>query len=32
MKRERTYPGIGLLICLGSGVAFWGSLAWIIFG
>ena len=31
VPQEKTYPGVGLLICLGTGVAFWGSLAYIIF-
>jgi hypothetical protein len=30
MKQERTYPGVGLLITLGSGFLFWGSLAYIV--
>lgn len=30
--KEKTYPGIGLLICVGTSVAFWGSLAYIIWG
>ncbi len=29
--REKRYPGIGLLISLGVGLAFWGTLAYFIF-
>jgi hypothetical protein len=32
VHQEKRYPGVGLLICLGTGVAFWGSLAYFIFG
>jgi hypothetical protein len=27
---ERKYPGVGLLLCVGSGLLFWGSVAYII--
>jgi len=30
MNNERTYPGVGLLITLGSGFLFWGSLAYMV--
>lgn len=29
---EKRYPGIGLLIVLGTGLLFWGTLAWAIWG
>lgn len=28
---ERTYPGVGLLLTFGTGVVFWGGLAYLIF-
>lgn len=28
--KEKTYPGVGLLICLTSGLAFWGSVAYLV--
>lgn len=28
---ERTYPGVGLLIAVGTGLLFWGSIAYICF-
>lgn len=30
MNQEKTYPGVGLLLTLGTGFLFWGSLAWLI--
>lgn len=30
--QEKRYPGIGLLICLGTGLLFWGSVAYLIWG
>lgn len=30
MNNERTYPGVGLLITFGSGLLFWGTLAYTI--
>lgn len=30
VHQEKTYPGIGLLICLGSGLLFWGSVAYLL--
>jgi len=32
VPKERTYPGVGLLMCFGSGLLFWGTLAYVIFG
>ncbi len=29
---EKRYPGIGLLLCLGTGLAFWGTVAYLIWG
>lgn len=31
MNNETTYPGVGLLITLGSGLLFWGTVAYFIF-
>ncbi len=28
---EKRYPGIGLLLCLGTGLAFWGTVVYLIF-
>lgn len=28
---EKRYPGVGLLLCLATGLAFWGTLAYFIF-
>jgi len=28
---EKRYPGVGLLICLATGLAFWGTVAYFIF-
>ena len=30
VHQEKTYPGVGLLLCLGSGLLFWGSVAYLI--
>jgi hypothetical protein len=30
-ETERTYPGVGIMITFGSGVLFWGTLAYAIF-
>ena len=30
-KEEKRYPGIGLLICLGTGAIFWGTVLYFIF-
>lgn len=29
-SNDKRYPGIGLLICLGSGLAFWGTVAYLL--
>lgn len=29
--QEKRYPGVGLLLCLGTGLAFWGTVAWLLF-
>jgi hypothetical protein len=31
VKRETTYPGVGLLMVLGFGLIFWGTVGWLIF-
>lgn len=31
-RGEKSYPGIGFLICLVTGVAFWGFIGWLIWG
>lgn len=31
IHEEKTYPGIGLLICLSTGLLFWGTVAYFIF-
>ncbi len=31
MNNERTYPGVGLLISFGSGLLFWGTVAYAVF-
>jgi len=28
-QEEKKYPGVGALICVGSGLLFWGSLAYL---
>jgi hypothetical protein len=32
IHKERTYPGVGLMITLGSGLLFWGTVAYVFFG
>ncbi len=29
VHQEKTYPGVGLLMCVGSGLLFWSSVAYI---
>lgn len=31
LHQEKRYPGIGLLICLGTGLLFWGTVAYFLF-
>jgi hypothetical protein len=31
VEEEKRYPGIGMLIAFGTGIAFWGTVAWLIF-
>ncbi len=31
VHEEKRYPGVGLLLCLGTGVLFWGTIAYLIF-
>jgi len=30
--KEKTYPGVGLLIAFGTGFLFWGAVAWLVWG
>jgi len=32
IQEEKTYPGIGLLIALGTGLLFWGTVIYFIWG
>ena len=31
VEEEKRYPGIGLLMVLGFGLIFWGTVGWLIF-